>query len=48
MRVLLPAEKIIYEHFLEYIVKMQKIDIVPTLPPKDFENHKPCKDSEKW
>jgi len=48
MRVLLPAEKIIYDYWLESIVKPKKIDIVPTLPPKDFENHKPCKDSEEW
>ena len=48
MRVLLPAEKMIYEHFLENIVKPKKVKIVPTSPPKDFENHKPCKDSEEW
>jgi len=48
MRVLLPAEKIIYEHWLINIVKPKKIKIVPTAPPDGFENHTPCKDSEKW
>jgi len=48
LRVLLPAEKLIYEHWLKEIVKMEKIDIVPTPPPEGFENHTPCKDSDKW
>ena len=48
MRVLLPAEKMIYEYFMDSIVKVKKVDITPIPPPDDFENHKPCKDSEEW
>ena len=37
MRVLLPAEKVIYEHWLINIVKPKKVKLKITKPPKDFE-----------
>jgi len=55
MRVLLDAEKIIYEHWLKEIVKPHKTHdcgykscMSGFVPPKDFENHTPCEDSKKW
>jgi len=41
MRVLLPAEKFIYEMFMESSVKVKKVDVKTPLPPKDFEIIKP-------
>jgi len=37
LRMLLPAEKLIYEHWLKEIVKPKKVDIKPMKAPKDFE-----------
>jgi len=53
MRVLLPAEKIIYEHFLNSIVKPRRIHNCGHKScmggtPEDFENHTPCEDSKDW
>ena len=37
MRLLTKKEKKEYEQFIHFVVPMEKIWIVPTKPPKDFE-----------
>ena len=37
MRLLLPAEKVIYEHWLINIVKPKKIKLKITKPPEGFD-----------
>jgi len=43
MRELLPAERFIYEMFMNSSVKPYKIKLKLEKPPADFEVIKPCK-----
>ena len=38
MRLLLPAEKLFYNYFMDNVVQWKKIDIKPMKPPRGFES----------